>query len=329
MAADRILSLQVLRFVAATAVIALHATGDASGHPASGIIGCYGPFGVDLFFVLSGLIIAMVSRGRSPGEFLFARLTRILPLYWLLTLVQMLVLVAVGLLRVAPLAPSVFLYPSWIDPYLKVGWTLRFELLFYLATALVLFRREALVAIIIGYLAAWAGRIVAPKSAMLDVLGSPLILEFAAGVIIARLPRSRAAALAASLAAVVWLYLLGRSPEVLTHLSRGFFYGVPAALIVYAAFQLRLSGPVAQRLAYLGDASYAAYLVHLIPFMVFLPLMLRAPLMLVEPLAIVGAWLLAVLLHEAVEKPLLARVRSLRPHVRSSGGTQPVSSPAS
>ena len=67
-------SLQILRFIAAACVINWHITWT------------FGSFGVDIFFVLSGFVIALVVYNkREPGLFLINRVSRIIPIYWLLT----------------------------------------------------------------------------------------------------------------------------------------------------------------------------------------------------------------------------------------------------
>ena len=64
-------SLQVLRAVAAVAVVSVHAQ-----------LGERGTAGVDLFFVISGFIIGRVMIGRSAWEFARDRIWRIYPIYW-------------------------------------------------------------------------------------------------------------------------------------------------------------------------------------------------------------------------------------------------------
>lgn len=47
--------------------------------------------GVDIFFVISGFVMVSSTSGRSvsPGRFLTQRIQRIVPLYWIATLVVM------------------------------------------------------------------------------------------------------------------------------------------------------------------------------------------------------------------------------------------------
>ena len=65
-----------MRAIAACAVVVLHAVPDV--HAPVGSAG-YGAAGVDLFFVISGFIMANVAKGRTSAEFLRDRLWRIYP----------------------------------------------------------------------------------------------------------------------------------------------------------------------------------------------------------------------------------------------------------
>jgi exopolysaccharide production protein ExoZ len=83
---------QVLRFLAAFAVVAFHAWGVApQGYKlpdgiASVVVSCGGR-GVDLFFVISGFIIYYATHRSSltAGGFLRRRVERIVPLYFFVT----------------------------------------------------------------------------------------------------------------------------------------------------------------------------------------------------------------------------------------------------
>src|SRR5713226_9625637 len=82
--------IQVLRFLAAIAVVAFHALGvapDGFKVPESAISFAlsYGGRGVDLFFVISGFIIFYATHcaNLTPAEFLRRRVERIVPLYFI------------------------------------------------------------------------------------------------------------------------------------------------------------------------------------------------------------------------------------------------------
>lgn len=97
----------------------------------------YGKYGVQLFFMLSGFVNAMTFVGkRSAKDFLFARAIRIFPSYWLVILINVLLLGQLPLFHapstgetVANLTtmPRLFGFEN-IEP---VTWTLQIEMLFY------------------------------------------------------------------------------------------------------------------------------------------------------------------------------------------------------
>ena len=77
-----LLSIQYLRGVAAIGVLIFHAA-DATGRSFR-----VGGSGVDIFFVISGLIMWTIGARRplTPREFLLRRVIRVVPLYWFVTL---------------------------------------------------------------------------------------------------------------------------------------------------------------------------------------------------------------------------------------------------
>ena len=71
-------SLQFLRAVASTSVVYYH----IGSYPV------FGSFGVDIFFVLSGFVMALlIDKKQDILEFSIGRISRIVPLYWIFTLI--------------------------------------------------------------------------------------------------------------------------------------------------------------------------------------------------------------------------------------------------
>jgi peptidoglycan/LPS O-acetylase OafA/YrhL len=98
----------------------------------------YGKYGVELFFMLSGLVNAMTLLSkRKPGEFIVARCIRILPSYWLVITLNIFLFALLPMyhvtttpeLAVANLStmPQLFGFSN-MEP---VTWTLQIEMLFY------------------------------------------------------------------------------------------------------------------------------------------------------------------------------------------------------
>ena len=99
--------------------------------------------GVDYFFVLSGFIMVYVHRSAIGKKdqlksFLVKRAVRIYPIYWIITLtLWCLFLVIPGFannqdLSLGNLIVSLLLIPQKDQPILEVGWTLIYEINFYL-----------------------------------------------------------------------------------------------------------------------------------------------------------------------------------------------------
>ncbi len=284
-------NIQVLRGLAALAVVVFHARDEVDGIGIATRLPSFmaGAFGVDLFFVVSGLVMVHASAplfgtARSALPFMGKRLARIVPLYWAVTALFVLLdpvdargdlgrtvfrrFVALSLAFVPYAAPA---NPD-ADPVYPLGWTLDYEMAFYLCFALVLAlpRRRAVAALA----SAFAGLVVWNRAAVLPgwlaYLGATQILEFVAGLVIAelalsgrRLRRRTAMALAAAGLAAV----LAATPvsDAWWGAWRGIVWGLPAAAIVGAAAlcpPAGAGGPVRRWFERLGDASYALYLVH-------------------------------------------------------------------
>lgn len=193
-------NLQLLRGIAAAMVVLFHAVSWFPFDPAAPpliqrIFHLWGKSGVDLFFVISGFVIMYSqSRAQRPfGAFLRDRALRILPLYWLLTAAFMALLLALpnSFTGQPPLTAERVLLSfgmvNWLIlrewPILFVGWSLEYEALFYLLFALasltVPLRRVPWLLAGALVVTVWLGWL------------ENMVLEFAAGMLIARLRIAR------------------------------------------------------------------------------------------------------------------------------------------
>jgi exopolysaccharide production protein ExoZ len=327
--------IQVLRFVAAVAVVAFHVLGAAPdgfkvADSAISFVLSYGGRGVDLFFVISGFIIFYATHGAglTPAEFLRRRVARIVPLYFF-------VIFTVTVLAVT--LPASFGAPDWYTPrhilkslafvaftdgdmpVVYVGWSLEYEMFFYLAAALLMaLTRDAWRNIVLMFAAlAITGRIpgVAPALGNYAFFVDPMILEFVFGVIVGHVVVHGRIGWPMAVAAVLAIAaLLATDP-----LSRVIVSGVPSAGLVAAAAlisrrRLAPSWPELA-LARLGDASYSIYLaqvetVSLASRLIAGAIPVIPPLLLL--LVTTGIVVtLGLLLNIFVERPLLKLVRRL------------------
>ena len=336
---ERIVALQLLRAVAATAVVFDHfqiiltqATGGASGLPDLS----RGVASVDLFFVISGFVIVYASeplfaKAGGPAAFITYRLVRIVPLYWLITTLYLaigLALPSIGKVYFPGYTAASYLFfpiarpDGEVAPLVSQGWTLNYEILFYVIfSAAVLFSRRTAVAaaaIVLGGLTL-AGATLAPTQQPFAFWTNSIMIEFVFGMILAvayreglRMPAWLALG---TIVLGVVLFVIGTPAGEARFLQ----YGVPAALMVMGAtlggFSLRSQPWPATALV--GDASYSLYLSHLLPIVAVLFLARHAGIALAAAswgllaAGVLAAIAVAIVLHLAFERPVTRALRRL------------------
>jgi exopolysaccharide production protein ExoZ len=287
-------NIQALRAIAANGVLISHLLIVEQKYSHSGPLLCadarFGAFGVDLFFVTSGLIMATIATDTSWWKFLADRAQRILPPYWFYTTLVLIVsLIAPAIVNSSFAQPpslwrSYLLIPDTVDPLLAVGWTLIHEMYFYLSFALMIFLIRSCGFTLPFLLLTWMPAVVSLDAVLkinditdpvAVVVAHPLTLEFAFGAMIGILIQRKIAACAAlalmaGIAAfmVIVLWFPGTAAGLIADRSwmRPFLIGAPCALIVYAAVAMEIRGALnAPRwLTVLGDASYSTYLSHVL-----------------------------------------------------------------
>lgn len=323
-----VLSIQYLRGLAAVAVALTHLVGRAELHLETTAAG------VDVFFVISGFIMWTVTAGREvpPGRFLLDRLTRIVPLYVLLTFAVYLVAILVpaafpnmrtslshavlSALFIPHTSPAGTPYPQ-IAP----GWTLNIEVFFYLVVAaglwLGLSEQRRLWTYTAGLgLLALIGLLTRSDVVAVNSYTSPLLLEFVAGLWLGvawqrgLLPRAAwgwAALLAALAALTAWELADGtQAIEV-----RVLVWGVPSVLIVGGMLTLerRLGMPRWRLGLLLGSASYSIYLLNVLAVGATWRLVGWAPLPVYYAAATLASAAAGIVLWWLVERPLSSAVR--------------------
>jgi peptidoglycan/LPS O-acetylase OafA/YrhL len=328
-------NVQAGRALAALMVVYLHVTAMISER-FGGMDWFYpGAAGVDIFFAISGFLMVMTTAGQwgQPGvwrSFIVRRIIRIVPLYWLMTaakLAQMLVIPALA--QRSTLVPwhvvaSFLFIPAWnaeheAIPLIPLGWTLSFEMLFYVlfAAALALRLRPVpwLTAVLVAGAAiglfrtdGWGA-----EARLLD----PLLLEFVFGMGIAMAAlRGRYLPVPVALVGAPAMFLVLVATNWLdpgwANGHRALVWGVPGAILLacLVALEGRWRGRLFRLACFLGDASYAIYLAHGFVLSIVGVLFTR----LVGPRFDLSGWLLlptfvlavagGVIVHLLIERPV-------------------------
>lgn len=335
-------NLQVLRGVAALGVVFYHTDFRLPGDTHTDFRG------VATFFIISGFIMCYISRA-DPEMFFRRRLQRIVPLYWLCTAVT-LALAASMVLRpwrwppgfLAHLRDSFFFLPADQYPVLGVGWSLNYEMYFYLlfAVALMLHRRlapliaGAAVLAVIGLAARGCDHFLCTyySNGYVKFFVFGIALYYLWATIAPPLPRVPTAVIGSL--AILFFYA--------TQFDFGFFDSLfawsggawlDAMPVVIVAAALMMAGAGAdirwRPLIVFGDASYALYLTHTIAMAVLvdgglLPSPKQSMLWMLAVVVICLA--IGIATHLWVEKPLTRWVRSIPwrvPTALAAGPTSP------
>lgn len=299
-------SVQVLRGVAALLVVLFHCAAvqklglDSSRHDEIALLSGFwdrGYAGVDLFFVISGFIMVYVTRhkrfeARDISGFLYNRITRIYPLWWVFaSIMAIYFFVTYGQLVPSDRSgagtgleyflKSLFLIPQSEVPILGVGWTLIHEVYFYIIFALFLFFDPRKLPI---FLLFWLGVTILyimmgsneiQSQAYRSVIASWLTLEFIAGAFTALLITQGifkfekfALGLGGVLFCLAMLYYTDTGFTV-TRWGRVAVYTLPFILLTYGlvAYEKKKNVNFPRFLILLGDWSYSLYLSHYLVFL--------------------------------------------------------------
>jgi peptidoglycan/LPS O-acetylase OafA/YrhL len=242
---------------------------------------------VDIFFVLSGFVMALVvANGQTTRNFVISRMSRIVPLYWLLTSSRLALNVLAPALLSSPSAnvsdylKSILFIPYFrgngvFQPILAVGWSLNYEMFFYLCIALSVFASRKRYFFLTSALILFS-YICFGKGLHNDVantfFGRAIIFEFLLGMIAFKVwqrkyldHRPKHFFVATGLLAFVFMATV---QSLGFDANRFLLFGIPSLLLVLSAVRLEgqfssVSDRLRTHLASIGDASYATYLSHL------------------------------------------------------------------
>ena len=345
----RLSNIQALRGLAAFGVLLSHLyiieQKYSQDHILSELLN-FGMAGVDIFFVISGFIMVYVthkwqtSAARQVPEFIFARASRIYPLYWFVSTALLMVYIikpqwvfSASAGNDPDILKSFLLWPNIATyPLLEVGWTLIHEMSFYLVFALILIAsrrfRPILIElwaalVVIGALLGWSH-----INAVTSILFHPLSLEFCAGAALGYWLLNRnnniqglpilIAAVILFISAVMYHLMTSQTTPGLGW-NRVLSFGIAASVLLLAAFIFEQKGKTAPRWSVtLGDWSYALYLTHVLTLSAMgrIWALCDQPELwdnfIVLPLLVIGSIIVAGLTHKTIEAPMMRASKSIQ-----------------
>jgi len=320
-----VIGIQYLRGLAASAVVFNHLS-----------VGFNGPLktaaaGVDVFFVISGFIMWVTTAGKdfTPQNFMMRRIIRIVPLYWIVTLATSVAVIwkpnflSTHHFNTVDLALSFLFLPAEQHGQMQLiilqGWTLIFEMLFYIVFALGLLMRETLrLWVVSGALTGLVLLQPVLQDNFIRFLANPILIEFIAGMILARLwmGNLRLPLWLALALLIAGLVLFVVADLALPQLPRVIRWGVPAFMVVTGSVFAERARPLVSipMLKLLGNASYSIYLWHVLAIALLQGILLRLGLSRAAYIAFLTILTipLSVLLYFLIEKPMSQRLHSMR-----------------
>ena len=339
----RLRELDLLRFIAALAVLLYHYTGSTGGpwdgHNARELFAPvslatqFGYLGVELFFLISGFVILMSAWGRTMAEFTISRIIRLYPAYWFAVLLTAALYLTTGQGRGRPenIIPNLTMFQQGmgVQNVSGVFWTLWVEMHFYALIAILVltgitYRR------CITFMATWTVLAIYAQEAHATALQKLLIPEhapyFIAGMALYLIHRHGPTLLVWGLTAFSWAtsirYAVPTGTDAPYHIAPSNAWPaipilVTAAYLIIALVALgKLRRLNWRGLATLGCLTYPTYLIHYELGPPLADLLHPALPYWAATLAITTTVLTAAyLIHRLVEKPLSAW---LKPRLRDA-----------
>lgn len=326
-------SLQALRFIAAFAIVVYHATRQFVLKSDNDFLNTLYSFlqtklefGVDIFFVISGYVIysSYQKRKKSPLEFIADRIIRIAPMYWITTMIFVIILsINFSLYPLSDLSflsiiKSLMFIPAYnlegiYLPVHSVGWSLNIEMMFYAVFALAIVVNSNNVKVIV-FPSIILIYLVGNNYESLSFYHNVMVFEFLAGCCIAMINAdtlkfiSKRTFISAIIiiCCIASLIYGNAQPRLL-------YWGIPSFFIVLLCVSFDQKIKVSDWLMTLGAASYSLYLTHRIIITLTIWVFGRGNYSLwFALLSVVISVPASVIMYLKLEKPLSSNLKRIR-----------------
>jgi peptidoglycan/LPS O-acetylase OafA/YrhL len=192
MVATRVNEIDLLRFMAALAVVFFHYTFRGYAADSMSVIpfplfapySKYGYLGVELFFMISGFVILMTAAGGSMRDFVVSRVIRLYPAFWASCTITFVVIFFFGEPKYTATISQYVINMTMLSGFLRVPpidgvyWTLFVEIQFYFFITIILFIKK--ISRIQSFLTAWMLLSILLTLFPVKILNFLLITEYSA-----------------------------------------------------------------------------------------------------------------------------------------------------
>ena len=331
-------SIQILRAIAALSVVYYHSTHKDIGMLSLPIAGS---FGVDIFFVISGFVIALMLL-RNTNNFFIKRLFRIMPIYIIATIIMVMghAFLPQGnttIVNSLTFIKSIFFIPYSHNPILMQGWTLNYEMFFYLVTSfcLLIVKNKKLVAVACALVLSVMFitlKLSNTKIFVLRYYKADLFFEFIYGIILfyiynhCVIKRKKYFLIKNKQLNIVVFILLGLLSFAFLVIDeiyqfrisayRGIEMGIPALLLVFSFLNLENIIPENAFITFwikLGDASYVMYLFHVFIVIFFTKILFKKQIannssvfisIILAIIILFSTIVVSIIIYKIIDKPI-------------------------
>lgn len=271
---NQIESIQLLRALAAIYVTSEHIPIKIFGD---------GFWGVDLFFIISGFIMCHAT-DKSQENFFLKRVLRVIPLYWIATLGIFLIAIFVpNLLKTSTADFSHFLKSLFFIPFKKgdlivplifQGWTLNYEMFFYLIFAIAMklnYNYRITISSVFILIFVISGKLFFLNSLIFQFFTNPIILEFILGMLAyilfnkfseCRKQRKSPISIPWVAFGILVIICLPFATNFFNFNERVIKWGIPSFICFFSIIHGMPDIKFSKKILLLGDASYSLYLFH-------------------------------------------------------------------
>tara|TARA_B100000989_G_C19512468_1_gene459835 strand:- start:1081 stop:2043 length:963 start_codon:yes stop_codon:yes gene_type:complete len=243
-----------------------------------------GTLGVDIFFILSGYVMALITHKASPGyltvrSFIIKRGLRIYPIYWLYTSLVLLIyainpnIVNSSYTENPSILRSFLLLPDFSAPWLNVGWTLVYEIYFYFLISILLFFklkiRNYFLLFYFIFLIFYNFNYyysLNPNNPFKEYYLSPLVCEFILGywLFFKQYNKNTSVNSAGLFLSLTFMITSSYWIDIDSNFKRLIIFGFPSLMFVYCFMSIFSEKRNFNFFKTLGDISFSTYLSHVL-----------------------------------------------------------------